>query len=30
MRILRPIVEPTTDLMAIGDADLFQSCGIRS
>jgi len=30
MRILRAIVEPTTDLLAIGVADLFHRHGIRA
>src|SRR5208337_5420444 len=30
MRILRAIVEPTTDLLAIGDADLLHRRGIRA
>src|SRR5882672_12865190 len=30
MRILRPIVEPTANLVTIGVADLFHRCGIRA
>ena len=30
MRILRAIVEPTTDLVAVGVADLFHRRGIRA